>query len=369
MKACFIILIISLIVVLCPGDMKSKNVRLSESEWEDFLLEQLEETGRQLEKEPDNVEVGLRYVNLLCSLGRYKDAEKTTLRILENAPRNLRALLHYAVILYSLDRFDELLGVIEQCEEIEPHHPVLYDLMAHYYNKIGDEEKEINTLLELLQLIKDKETTSDYGSPFISIRAKDGSEFYIPTQKQLEMKVLYKLDDFKKFLKLFYEADVTTSGTLHCDNIQRRNEILRILESLMRRYPQIVTIKIRYGEILSYHGRFDEAKKVLNEAIVESPTDMNSYILLSGILTYEGKYNESLDILDEGLKNDPECHVLYIAKGSIYEKQKHYNAAVKMYENALHFLTTTDMSDYVINYPFEANINSLEKKISELKNK
>ena len=361
-KYCYIFPLIITLCIGVLGSVKSEVTTISEDGFDSILLEQIKEVKHQIEKDPLNAGLRVRYTQLLITLGKYQEAERVASEVFYSTPGNIEVLLNYVTTLFLSGKYEAMLPILERCREISPHHPAILDLMSKYYNKMGNKEKELSTLLELVPLVKGVKEEMGYGENFLNIATKEGVEFTIPTRHILESRILSQIIEFQEVENLLFSTDSITSVTIH-----GRDDVLKRLASLNKRYPQIVTLKIMYAKRLLIEGNRVDAIKILNEVMVEEPSEEEPYHLMSAIFIQEGKYLDGIALLDKILQVNPDCVLPYVQKAKIYEEMLQYSEALSMYEMALGNLSEPGKYNYEITDPMRDPKSYIEKKIIDLK--
>ncbi len=77
-----------------------------------------------------------------------------------------------------------------------------------------------------------------------------------------------------------------------------------------------------------------EAVRILRQAIVSNPQDLNLYVDFANISLDHQSYQVGVDMIDAGLKAEPKAAALYIARGILYVQLGQYDNAEADFEKA-----------------------------------
>ena len=82
--------------------------------------------------------------------------------------------------------------------------------------------------------------------------------------------------------------------------VRDRDAALRAMEEARRLDPSSAVIATDYGRVLADNGRFDEARKALNDVIEAAPTFWRAYIELGSVEFFEGNHCEAAVLYERG---------------------------------------------------------------------
>jgi len=349
---------INLIITIIPLCCYANN-----SEYNSFLLEELNITTEKLRKSPNDTKMILRYSNIQWGLGNYDKAEIYARNALSMMPNEPNMLLNLSIILFSQQKYNEMFTLLEQLKKITPQNPAIYDLYSKYYHKIDDKDKEYFYLISMLSLVNNQNDSIPYIDGIIAIDDKNDNSFLIPSKRDLEYQIVEKMEKYQNLISLYQTINDTTSNTLI---MEKKGKIKISLEELIMKYPRISILKIYYAAILSTYGRNEDAKDILLKLINESPKYTESYVLMAYILKNENKISEALNYLNKAEQISTNPNIFFL-QGQIYEKTKQYEQAIKEYSKGVNEIKSRG-NELSINYYSDLN-HVMENKIIELQNR
>jgi len=84
-----------------------------------------------------------------------------------------------------------------------------------------------------------------------------------------------------------------------------RDEALRLLESHLNETPRDVDARLLYGLVLSWEGRYDEARPVLQQVLTQAPTYTDARVALMNVEYWSGHSAAALEQADLILTRQP----------------------------------------------------------------
>ena len=103
---------------------------------------------------------------------------------------------------------------------------------------------------------------------------------------------------------------------------------------LHTQYPKDIGVTKTYIEILFLQNHLDDATK-LNDAILKnSPSDSDSLVFRGEILTREGKANEAVPVLESAVKNAPDSALAHYHLGTAYAAVSNFGQAQSEWQQA-----------------------------------
>ena len=86
----------------------------------------------------------------------------------------------------------------------------------------------------------------------------------------------------------------------------RRPRRLRILETQPAANPRDVDSRLLYGLVLSWSGRYDDARRELEQVLNQAPTYTDARVALANVEWWSGQYHRLDRVASEGLKQQPD---------------------------------------------------------------
>jgi YaiO family outer membrane protein len=84
-----------------------------------------------------------------------------------------------------------------------------------------------------------------------------------------------------------------------------RAAALAMLETRLAEAPRDVDARLIYGLVLSWEGRYDEARAALQQVLTQTPTYMDARIALMNVEYWAGRSTEARALADQVLAHDP----------------------------------------------------------------
>jgi tetratricopeptide (TPR) repeat protein len=246
---------------------------------------------RMLDSDPNNADAHLLLSELLHVQGKLDAAFQEIKKAISLDPKDPRFYVQLATLQTSRGQSDAAQVSLQKAVEIDPKFIPAVQALASFYESAGkleDAEKELRyaILLEPRRVEPRDRLARFYYS---QQREAEGEQVMIQAKKDLDGE-----GDHYRVLGEYY------------NNIGNGDKALAEFASLSKEHPEDLKTKEDYILLLLSHDRFEEAGK-LNDAILkESPNDTAALIIRGTLLNSQGKSDEAAGILESALKNAPE---------------------------------------------------------------
>ncbi|HSD63783.1 MAG TPA: tetratricopeptide repeat protein [Ignavibacteriaceae bacterium] len=327
-------------------------------------------------------------------------------------------LTNVANLYEKMGNLDEAANTVKELLKIDPGNNSLYKLLVGYYTKSKEYDKaldEINDLLELdpddleareekaqIYLYKDdwetaaKEYSFILNKPDVSLdtKIKIGRAYFVQSLKDSTLTGVTK-DFFEKIdkdttdweVKMFlgaiainehndstainYFKDVTKLagwnaqgwirlGGLYFDN-KRYDEAVKVMDEAIQHFPDDFTVNLILGLSLAQSNRSSEAKPYLEKAVRINPSDITALSAYGFTLNQLKENDEAIKYINKALQIDPKNVSLLGTLGLIYDGQQDWTACDSVYEKAL----SIDSSNALVNNNYAYSLSERGIKLDE----
>jgi tetratricopeptide (TPR) repeat protein len=110
-------------------------------------------------------------------------------------------------------------------------------------------------------------------------------------------------------------------------------DAIQTLTPLLQDHPDSSVLALA-GEAYEEQKDTPQAVKLLHQAIVENPQDVNLYLQFADISFVHQSFQVGVDMIDAGLKLRPKAAALYLARGILYVQLANYDRAEADFEKA-----------------------------------
>ena len=301
-------------------------------------------------------------------LGNIESAEKALDKLMELDPGN-SSLQKMAVDFYLRNKkYDKALDIVNSILELTPDDLEAKEKKAQIYiaeNEWGEASKEYSYILEQPGVPFDVKVR--IGAIYFNQSLKDST--LLPVTKNLFEKIdkdttdwqvkMYlgaiainekqdstAIENFKKVTELArWNVDgwIRLGGTYY-DN-KKYDEAAKIMKEAIVSFPEDFTINLILGLSLSQENNNIEAKKYLKKAVELKSSDLNALSAYAFTLNQLKDYDGAVKYLDKALSIKPDDVNLLGTLGLIYDNKGEHTLSDSVYEAALKI----DSSDALIN--------------------
>jgi tetratricopeptide (TPR) repeat protein len=284
------------------------------------------------------------------------------------------------------NQFDRALGLLEPALRQNPKNAQLWTLEAISFSGKSDRKKALDAFRHALQLAPDylpalegaAQIEYDNGDPgagrlldrLIALRPHD------PTTHAMLAVLDYRRADCASALTHFEASESLIDGQpqaleAYADCLVRRKEnekaitvlgraislpdadtgvryrlasvelmaqhpkdALRTLAPLLQENPPEVNALALAASAQEADGNTPEAVRILRQAIVAYPHDVNLYVDFANVSMDHQSYQVGVDMINAGLEREPKAAPLYVARGILYVQLAQYDDAESDFEKA-----------------------------------
>jgi tetratricopeptide (TPR) repeat protein len=108
---------------------------------------------------------------------------------------------------------------------------------------------------------------------------------------------------------------------------QHPKDALETLQPLLQENPQSAEVLELAAMAQEASGNTPEAVRLLRQAIVANPHQVNLYLDFANISIDHQSYQVGVDMMNAGLRAEPNAAALYVARGILYVQLAHYDQA------------------------------------------
>lgn len=290
----------------------------------DFTLA-LEHARAATELDPEWLEAQLLYARTLLVSGRTADSLELAERLAGDND-DVEVRLQYAELLLSAGRADEAETILDDILRDNPGLPEAVRALAFLAltsEQLDEAEQHFNTLR---------------GDP----RYRDESFYYLGRIAETREEYLQATRAYARVTDGTHavEAQVRTA-LLMAVQLGNPDSALLHLQEFGRANPRFgPDMLLAQGQLLLRTGQADDAKRLLDDAVAENPSDASlrgAHVQLFVILTQDAIEQRDLDLaearLDEGLSLYPGDTALRYSQALLYEEQNRNRRAVGVLES------------------------------------
>ncbi len=301
-------------------------------------------------------------------------------------------LIRIADLYEKMGNIDEAANTINELLKIDPGNSSLYKLLIDDYTKAENYDKAMETANDLLQMnpndleAREKKAqiylkkgnwesaANEYSyildRPGIPLDAKIriGASYFMQSLKDSSLTPVAKefferidkdttdwevkmylgaiainqhqdsvaIDNFKQVTRMAgwnVQAWVRLGG-LYFDN-RKYDEAAKVMEEAIQLFPDDFTVNLILGLSLAQSNRNSEAKPYLKKAVELNPTDLNALSAYGFTLSQLKENDEAVKYLNKALKISPDDVNLLGTLGLIYDGLENWEACDSTYEKAL----------------------------------
>lgn len=153
---------------------------------------------------------------------------------------------------------------------------------------------------------------------------------------------LMKLKETKKAIEIFTRALAQSSADTHARYrlasaqlvAQSPKDAIATLQPLLQQNTADADVLALAASAYEADGNTPEAVRVLRQAILSDPHNVNLYIDFANISLDHQSFQVGVDMIDAGLVAEPKAAALYVARGVLYVQLAQYDKAEADFEEA-----------------------------------
>jgi tetratricopeptide (TPR) repeat protein len=301
-------------------------------------------------------------------------------------------LIRIADLYEKMGKIDEAASTIKDLLKIDPGNSSLYKILVDYYSKAKEYEKAISAADDLLQLnpddteIREKKAQIYLDKGDWETAAKEYSYILDKSDVSLDDKIRIGVSYFVQSLKdssltpvaknFFEKIDKDTTdwevkmylgaiainqnqdsvaiknfkevtelagwnaqawirlGGLYFDN-KKYDEAIKVMDEAIQHFPDDFAVNLILGLSLAQSNRSNEAKPYLKKAVEINPNDVNALSAYGFTLNQLKDNDEAIKYLKKALLLSPDNVNLLGTLGLIYDGEENWDACDSTYEKAL----------------------------------
>jgi tetratricopeptide (TPR) repeat protein len=327
-------------------------------------------------------------------------------------------LIRIAELYEKMGKIDEAANTIQELLKIDPGNASLYKLLIDYYTKAEEYDKALQAANDLLQLDPDdmearekkaqvyidkddwenaaKEYSYILDNSDVSLDAKIrvGRSYFLqslkdstltPVAKQFFEKIDKDTTDWevKMYLgaiainqhqdstaiELFKQVTQMAGwnvqawvrlGGLYFDN-KKYDEAVKVMNEAIQLFPDDFTVNLILGLSLAQSNKESEAKPYLKKAVDLNPNDVNALSAYGFTLNQLKENEEAAEYLKKALKLSPDNVNLLGTLGLIYDGLENWEACDSTYEKAL----SIDSTNALVNNNYAYSLSERDVRLDD----
>lgn len=300
----------------------------------------------------------IRIADLYEKMGNIDEAANTIKELLKIDPGN-SSLYKLLIDYYTrAERYDDALGAANDFLQLNPDDLEVREKKAQIYLDKSDWEsaaKEYSYILNkpgvsldakirigtayFMQSLKDS-TLTPVAKQFFEEMDKDTTDWevkmYLGAIAINQHQDSVAIEHFKQVTKMAgwnVQAWIRLGG-LYFDN-KRYDDAVKVMDEAIQLFPDDFTVNLILGLSLAQSSRSSEAKPYLKKAVDINPTDVNALSAYGFTLNQLNENEEAIKYIVMALKLSPDNVNLLGTLGLIYDGQKKWEACDSTYEKAL----------------------------------
>ena len=270
----------------------------------------------------DSEEAQILLGQIFVIKGDQKQADVHFLSALSANPANLQALTYAFDKAWKINDLKYAKEIVEKALNLSPNNIVLLEKLA----KINLAENDWKAAKDTVQKI------ANTPSPL----ANDLASYFLGQVLQGQGDYAKAVEVYKELLIKLPENSDALGNLARCyEKLNKREEMIAFLDSLMAKNFQNVSAGILLGDLYLMDKKFDKASVLLTNLIKDNPKIPQLYVLLASAKLGVNDKKAAIGVYQDGLKENQENIKLSISLASMYEEMGDYDAAASTYEALL----------------------------------
>ena len=254
--------------------------------------------------------------------GDQKQADTHFLKALEANPANLQALTYAYDKAVKANELKYAKEIVEKALKLSPDNIVFLEKLAN----INLAESDWTSAKVTVQKI------ANTPNPL----AHDLASYLLGQVLQGEGDYVKAVEVYKELLIKFPENSDALGNLAQCyEKLNKRNEMIAFIDSLMAKNPQNVSAGILLGDLYLMDKKFDKGTVLLTNMIKDNPKIPQLYVLLASTKSAMNDNKGAIGVYQDGLKQNPENIKLLLSLASLYDELGDYDSATSLYESVL----------------------------------
>jgi tetratricopeptide (TPR) repeat protein len=270
-----------------------------------------------LQASPGNPQLWMLQGLAYLQTGDRKSALASYQSALKISPDYLAALEGAAQLEYEAGRSDAV-PLLEHVIRLQPHDSTAHAMLAAMAAKNGDCATAVSNFAESgPALDRQPEALREYGVCLLKLKQQDNA-----------------LQVFERLLAASPD-DTRARRDLAAVQLGAGNakDAMATLQPLLNSSTDVNTMRLA-ADIYEANGDTPNAVKILRDAIVAAPKDVDLYLDFAEIALNHQSFQTGIEMINSGLKPNPASAQLYVARGVLYVQLAEYEKAEADFEKA-----------------------------------
>jgi tetratricopeptide (TPR) repeat protein len=270
-----------------------------------------------LQTSPGNPQLWMLQGLAYLQTGDRKSALASYQSALKISPDYLAALEGAAQLEYEAGRSDAV-PLLEHVIRLRPHDSTAHAMLAAMAAKNGDCATAVSNFAESgPALDRQPEALREYGVCLLKLKQQDNA--------------------LQVFARLLAASPDDTRARRDLAAVQlgagNAKDSMATLQPLLNSSTDVNTMRLA-ADIYEANGDTPNAVKILRDAIVAAPTDVDLYVDFAEIALNHQSFQTGIEMINSGLKPNPASAQLYLARGVLYVQLAEYEKAEADFEKA-----------------------------------
>lgn len=285
------------------------------------------------------------------------------------------ALYNSALNLHNNQKYDEAIKYYTLVKSADPEREGVYENLALCYAQKKEYQKAQDILTEGQEKFSDNQNIAKL---LKDVKADSDAE---TLEKAYSC---YNSGNYNKALELYSSIPETTDTILGIagayQGLKQDDKALEYYLKAFETAPNNSDIAYSIGAIYANSQNYKEAKKYFQKSADLNPNntmakegvlDMNDVLSQNDVLdavklVEEKNYEEALKLLNQALVSNPKNPDAYYYRASIYDAQNKYQLAIENYKKSLEYNNNQDVTYYLIAIDYE-NLNNHKEALGYYK--
>ncbi len=271
---------------------------------------------------------------------------------LQRSPKNAQLWTLRGIALSGKSKKKEALAAFDQALKIAPDYLPALEGAAQISYENGDKEAE--SLLERILRLRPDDLTSHamlavlayrHGDCRTAVTHFERSGSLLDSQPDALEEYgtcLVRQKETEKAISVFSRALEQTNGDASARyrlaSVQmmarRPKDAIATLQPLLQQNPTLADVVELAAAAYESDGNTPEAVRILRQAIVSDPHNVNFYLDFANISLDHQSFAVGIDMINAGLAAEPKAAPLYVARGILYVQLAQYDKAEADFEKA-----------------------------------
>lgn len=276
----------------------------------------IQQYRKLLPSENKNIEFILEMSEFMLYNGAEKEALYPLEYALKNFPEDSRVFFLLGQTLLLCRQIDDAFKYLKRSLELNPNSPHAHCLMGIAYKEMGQTDLALSHVTEALSL----------DPKFVNARIE-----------MISLKAMNQSEDLYEYVDKVFE-DVKGRPSV-CESIanvllnypEHTDFVCKLLTTFLTIHPNVKSIQALLVDVYHEQKRFDDARTIIMEMVVDEPKNPRGYNLLGRHYRLRGEYDAAIKQVYNAIDIDPLFVPSYIALIECYMLKKEYQKVLGVF--------------------------------------